>query len=168
MEEILLIISIITFLSGLSILLRGRIKLQHSKVSGKKLVLLVRKGNTIRKVKANLREDGSIVTKDKLYSFSNLTPYVFIEGLTARQCLIVDNDTCGYYTFNDSSKTLDLKTDPEFLKSYIGKKVIQQLAGKLKATKIEIVMYLLMGMSLAYILQFFLLPLMGFNVRIGR
>ncbi len=124
-----------------------------------------------RKVKAVMKGN-SILTKNETWVIDNPKPLRVIEGRRVRQYLILDSRTQAAYEFPEYDKREENKirlriTDPKFLKTYIGSNVLSKMFAKLQVSRWELLTYLLVGMTITYLFQFFILPIMGYQVVIS-
>ena len=125
-----------------------------------------------RKVKGVLKGN-TILTRTETWVIDNPKPLRVIEGRRVKQYIILDSRTQGAYVFpaydnqeQDSKVRLRI-TDPKFLKVYIGSNVLSKMFAKLQVSRWELLTYLLVGMTITYLFQFFILPIMGYQVVIS-
>ncbi|GEM_PF-2026265 len=159
---------------------KNKLRKQVKTLDVKEVVLLVRNGEIIERVKAYLTDQGEVLDKKKqrLWKIEpeHLKLYVLREKNRAKPMLIVDANTQAIYHFenpvNDIKEMKKLRLHPAILNpktlyTYIASGSIKKLLGKITVSTAEKVLYIIVGAFIIYLMQFFLLPMIGFKIIIA-
>lgn len=143
--------------------------------------VFLRDGKVIKLKRAKLESDGTLLVDNKLYPIQDVEPYLLVlerplGGSKAYPMIILDAHRQCIYEFKepppdieDRAKKAQLSPrllDPKQLRFYVGGKVIEKLASKIALRKADMVMWVIIGASLVFFMEFFLLPLCGVRISI--
>ena len=149
------------------------------KIDSLKLIIVSNEGYEI--VDAVRQSDGSIVTKNKERVYRppvNLKPRPVRIGKRTYLAYIVHRDYNVFYEpeeINDKELAEKMKKaklsmvmlNPRSLATYIVSKSIDRVLKPLRVTRGEALAYVFMGMVLVFLLEFFILPMLGYKIIIG-
>jgi hypothetical protein len=158
----------------------ARVRTFH-KARGDKVIVLLRSGKILRKTVGKLTDNGELVTTSRLYKLPPVEPYILCKDSNCRRAepvIIVDADRNIVYEFEDpddneiqqelrKAKIGPSMVHPIVLRNYFASRTIEKLVGKIQPTKGEQIVMLLVGMTLAFIMEFFILPMLGYHVSIS-
>ncbi len=148
---------------------------------GDKVTVILRSGKILRKTKGKLTDDGELLTLNRLYKLPLIEPYILCKDSMCRRAepvVIVDAERNLAYEFEDpndeeiqnglkKAKISPSMLNPSVLKNYFASRTIEKLVGKIQPTRGEQIVMLLVGMTLAFVMEFFILPLLGYRVTIS-
>ena len=148
------------------------------KIKGRKIKLMVRNGDILRLVDAEIIGEGIVATKDKLWKLPKFKPYILMKSKTGVPLIIVDENYQIIYEFEDpnlskienEAKKAGLNVvmlNPKVLRHYLGSDVVRKLMGKIATSRGEQLLYFMVGVAFTFIIEFFILPLLGFRIIIG-
>jgi len=148
---------------------------------GDRVTVLLRSGRILTRTVGKLTASGELITPTRLYKLPPLEPYIFCKDSNCRRAepvIIVDADRNIVYEFEDpddeeiqqelrKAKIGPSMIHPIVLKNYFASRTIEKLVGKMQPTRGEQIVMLLVGMTLAFIMEFFILPMLGYHVSIS-
>ena len=148
---------------------------------GDRVTVFLRSGKILRKTIGKLTDNGELVTPSRLYKLPPVEPYILCRDSACRRAepiIIVDADRNIVYEFDDpddeeiqdsmkKAKISPSMINPVVLKNYFASKTIEKLVGKIQPSRGEQIVMLLVGMTLAFIMEFFILPMLGYKIYIG-
>jgi len=148
---------------------------------GDRVTVLLRNGKMLVKTIGKLTASGELITPTRLYKLPPIEPYTLCKDDNCKKAepiIMVDADRNIVYEFedpNDEEIQQELRKakigasmiHPIVLKNYFASRTIEKLVGKIQPTKGEQIVMLLVGMTLAFIMEFFILPMLGYHVSIA-
>ena len=156
-------------------------KVEKVTIEGK-LAYGILKDGIYLKLKRGLLRDGVLDLGDREYVVKGFEPYILVVRKLGRTVgypvFLLHPDLNAVYKFEEpnvkeaakeaiEAKIRPIMQNPVVIKHYISSNIVQKLVQKLQASKMEIAMALLTGVGLAYFIEFFILPLMGYRIIIG-